>query len=135
MRNEAVVIYGDGKQVRDVLHVGDAVAAYRSVLKDINKLSGQAFNLGGGARNAVSLLIVLEEITAILGREVAVTYAERRTGDQLYFVADTNKLLDQVGWRPGIGWRDGLRDLAEWLSADLGLASPRPRRTKRRAQA
>jgi CDP-paratose 2-epimerase len=135
LRGEPVVIYGDGKQVRDVLHVTDAVSSYRSVLREIGNLSGQAFNLGGGIENAVSLLVVLEEIAAINGREVAVTDAERRTGDQAYFVADTSALADRVGWRPAIGWRAGLRDLADWLAADLGLAAPRPRRSKRSARA
>jgi CDP-paratose 2-epimerase len=131
LRDEPIVIYGDGKQVRDVLHVADAVSAYRSVLKNIDRLSGQAFNLGGGAENAVSLLAVLQEIAAITGRKVTVSYDEPRTGDQLYFVADTAKLTDRVGWRPSIGWRDGLRDLAEWLAADLGLPAPTPQRAKR----
>jgi CDP-paratose 2-epimerase len=129
LRDEPIVIYGDGKQVRDILHVADAVSAYQNVLKNIDRLSGQAFNLGGGPENAVSLLAVLQEIAAITGRKVTVSYDERRTGDQVYFVADTTKLTDRVGWRPGIGWRQGLRDLAEWLAADLGL--PAPQRAKR----
>jgi CDP-paratose 2-epimerase len=135
LRGEPIVIYGDGKQVRDVLHVADAVSAYRSVLRNIDRLSGQAFNLGGGVENAVSLLVVLEEIAAITGREITVTHAERRTGDQAYFVADTTALTDRVGWRPGIEWRTGLRDLADWLAADLGLAVPGSRPAKRSARA
>jgi CDP-paratose 2-epimerase len=135
LRGAPIAIFGDGKQVRDVLHVADAVSAYRSVLRDIDRVSGQAFNLGGGVDNAVSLLAVLREIATITGRKVAVNYGERRVGDQLYFVADTTRLSDQVGWRPGIGWREGLRDLADWLAADLGLAASRPQRAKRSVSA
>jgi CDP-paratose 2-epimerase len=71
----------------------------------------------------------------ITGHDVAVTYADRRTGDQLYFVADTASLADSVGWRPSIGWRDGLRDLAEWLASDLGLPLTATRRAKRSVHA
>jgi CDP-paratose 2-epimerase len=135
LHGEPVTIYGDGKQVRDVLHVTDAVAAYRSVLDHIDRLAGQAFNLGGGVANAVSLKAVLEEIATITGRDVQVVYAESRTGDQQYFVADTGKLAAFVGWQPNVGWREGLRDLAAWLSADLGLPVMVNRRVKRGARA
>jgi CDP-paratose 2-epimerase len=135
LRGEPITIYGDGKQVRDLLHVADAVSAYRSLMGNIDKVSGRAFNLGGGVRNAVSLRIVLEEIAAVTGRDVQVSHAEPRTGDQLYFVADTGRLETFVGWQPRVGWREGLRDLAEWIAADLGLPASRIRRPKRSAGA
>jgi CDP-paratose 2-epimerase len=115
LRDELIVIYGDGKQVRDVLHVSDAVAAYRSVLANIDKVSGQAFNLGGGPENAVSLRMVLDQIGVITGRSPEVTHEDWRAGDQAYFVADTRKLQDAVQWRVRTGWREGLGDLAAWL--------------------
>ncbi len=133
LRGEPITIYGDGKQVRDVLHVTDAVAAYRSLLANIDKVSGRAFNLGGGVDNGVSLRMVLAEIAALADRQLRIVHAERRIGDQLYFVADTERLETSTGWRPRIGWRDGLRDLAEWLAADLGLPAARTQRPKRSA--
>jgi len=135
LRDEPIVIYGDGKQVRDVLHVTDVVSAYRTVLGAVDTVAGQAFNVGGGAANAVSLRMVLEEIAALIGREVRIVHTDRRTGDQRYFVADTGRLTASLGWKPRIGWRDGLRDLAEWLSADLGLPVVKARRVKGRARA
>lgn len=117
LRGEPITIYGDGKQVRDVLHVADAVAAYRSLLEDIERVKGRAFNLGGGARNAVSLAAMLREIGRLTGRDVAVERGAMRTGDQLWFVADTRALSDSVGWSQTIGWRDGLADLARWLGS------------------
>ena len=128
LRDEPITIYGDGHQVRDILHVGDAVTAYRTVLKNIDRLTGQAFNLGGGTDNAVSLRIVLDEIATLTGRPVRISYAQQRPGDQVYFVADSGRLAAQAGWHPTIAWRDGLRDLAEWLSADLDLPAISPRR-------
>ncbi|WP_428394816.1 NAD-dependent epimerase/dehydratase family protein [Lichenicoccus sp.] len=121
LRHEAITIFGNGRQVRDILHVDDAVSAYRAVLANIDTLSGQACNLGGGPDNAVSLGSVLAEIEALLGRPVATDHAPARQGDQPYFVADTRRLRCAIGWRPRIAWRDGLRDLADWLRTDLAL--------------
>ncbi len=132
LRGEPITIFGDGKQVRDVLHVSDAVRAYRGVLAGIDRLSGQAFNLGGGPANAVSLHSVLAEISTLLGQEVPVQYEPWRSGDQPYFVADTRRLDAELGWRAEIRWQDGLQDLARWLRADQDRPKSRtpPQRTR-----
>lgn len=116
LQSEPISVYGTGRQVRDVLHVQDAVAAYRAVLDGIDGLKGQAFNLGGGPANAVSLRAVLEEIARLTGSNIALEYSDWRTGDQFFFVADTGKLHAATGWQAKIGWRDGLADLAQWLA-------------------
>ncbi|MGV3652455.1 MAG: NAD-dependent epimerase/dehydratase family protein, partial [Devosia sp.] len=116
-----ITVYGDGRQVRDVLHVADAVRAYRSVLKDIGSLSGRAFNLGGGIANAVSLRMVLAEIERLLGHAVPTRYEDWREGDQAYFVADTHRLQQATGWSAQWAWRAGLRDLCDWLMADRAM--------------
>jgi CDP-paratose 2-epimerase len=118
LRGEPVTIYGDGRQVRDILHVNDAITAYRGVLRAIGKVSGRAFNLGGGPGNAVSLRSVLDQIAVLVGRPVDCTYEPRRSGDQLYFVADTRRLTEAVSWTRNIGWREGLEDLARWISTE-----------------
>ncbi|MBB4066130.1 nucleoside-diphosphate-sugar epimerase [Gellertiella hungarica] len=115
LAGEAISIYGDGKQVRDVLHVDDAVAAYRTVLGSIERVKGEVFNLGGGPHNAVSVLGVLREIEKLTRRPLETSFGEWRAGDQFYFVADTGKLERSLGWRAQMRWRDGLRNLAEWL--------------------
>jgi CDP-paratose 2-epimerase len=118
LRGEPITIFGDGKQVRDILHVGDAVRAYRMLLDRIGTLTGRAFNLGGGPANAVSLLDLLAEIEAFLGRPVRRTHEDTRVGDQPWFVSDTRRLQEATGWSSRIGWRDGLRDLAGWLKEE-----------------
>ncbi|WP_240758949.1 NAD-dependent epimerase/dehydratase family protein [Lichenicoccus roseus] len=123
LAGEPVTLYGDGMQVRDVLHVSDAVSAYRAVMGSIDTLRGRAFNLGGGPSNAVSLVEVLDEIALLTGRRSALQREAWRTGDQPWFVADTRTLLAATGWQARVGWRDGLRDLAEWLQGD---AADRP---------
>jgi CDP-paratose 2-epimerase len=128
---EPITLYGNGKQVRDILHVSDAVAAYRAVLSDLPRLKGRAFNLGGGPRNAVSLLSVLREIERIAGRRLSPAFSDWRQGDQLYFVADTARLSEETGWAAKVDWREGLQDLASWLRANRpGLAQPEPQRIR-----
>jgi len=115
LQGEPITIYGDGKQVRDILHVDDAVAAYRAVLGQIDRVKGKAFNLGGGPTNAVSLAMVLREIARHTQKAPSVTHADWREGDQLYFVADTSRLETTLGWQARIDWRSGIKDLADWL--------------------
>ena len=122
LRGEPITLYGDGHQVRDILHVSDAIAAYRAVLGAIDAVSGRAFNLGGGPDNAVSLSQVLAEIAAMGMADTKLLREDWRTGDQLYFVADTRRLSQAVGWNARIGWREGLRDLAGWLSSEHGFS-------------
>ncbi|MBD8066115.1 NAD-dependent epimerase/dehydratase family protein [Devosia sp. PTR5] len=124
LEDKPITIYGDGKQVRDILHVRDAVAAYRGVLDNIERCSGRAFNLGGGPANAVSLLQVLGEIQRMIGDKVEISTDDWRAGDQLYFVADTKRLEDEIGWHRIMGWKDGLRDLATWLADNRDMRRP-----------
>jgi CDP-paratose 2-epimerase len=131
LRGEPVTIYGDGRQVRDILYIDDAVAAYRAVLGAIDRVSGRAFNLGGGPANAVSLRTVLDEIAALVGHSIAHGSEGWRSGDQLYFVADTRRLTEAVSWQAQIGWRQGLRDLARWIGTEL-LPGEQPRSVRGR---
>ena len=132
LKGETISIYGDGKQVRDILHVSDAVSAYRKVLAQIDRVSGQAFNLGGGPDNAISVRIALREIEELTGRTLACRYDSWRAGDQTYFVADTRRLQRHVGWQPTINWREGIRDLHDWLLENR-TAAFLPKRRRARA--
>ncbi|RUW63912.1 NAD-dependent epimerase/dehydratase family protein [Mesorhizobium sp. M7A.F.Ca.US.008.03.1.1] len=119
-----ITIYGDGRQVRDILHVSDAVAAYRAVLDRIETTKGQAFNLGGGPENALSLRRLLSEIRSLTGHELSIRHDGERTGDQPFFVADTRKIETALGWVAHVSWREGVRDLADWLQRHR--LEPRP---------
>ncbi|MER8895199.1 GDP-mannose 4,6-dehydratase [Mesorhizobium sp. M0676] len=119
-----ITIYGDGRQVRDILHVSDAVAAYRATLDRIETTKGQAFNLGGGPDNAISLRMLLSEIRSLTGRELSIRHDGERTGDQPFFVADTRKIKAMLGWKARVSWREGIRDLADWLQQHR--LQPRP---------
>lgn len=136
LKGQPITIFGDGKQVRDILHVRDAVEAYCQLRSGIDSLAGQVFNLGGGPANAVSLNRVLAEIGAILGSEPDLRFEDWRPGDQPYFVADTRALTAATGWRATLDWVDGLRDLAAWARSEFGLSqqATAPRRTSHTAE-
>ncbi|MBV8970734.1 MAG: NAD-dependent epimerase/dehydratase family protein [Sphingomonadaceae bacterium] len=121
LERQPITLYGDGCQVRDILDVSDAVAAYRAAWSRIETVGGRAFNLGGGPANAVSLRRLLGHIGALLGRPVEVDYADWRAGDQRYFVADTRAATAALGLGARVPWRDGVARLAHWLAAERGL--------------
>jgi CDP-paratose 2-epimerase len=119
LRQQPVTIYGDGKQVRDILYVDDAVAAYIALLDRLPQHAGRAFNVGGGPRNAVSLLALLEHLGRLLGRPVAFGFADWRVGDQRYYVSNTSALETVTGWRAHVGWQQGLAQLLRRFERDL----------------
>jgi CDP-paratose 2-epimerase len=112
-----ITIYGDGYQVRDVLYVDDAVAAYLHALEHIGAISGQAFNLGGGPDNTLSLRELLALIADLTGIQPETGFEPWRPGDQAWYVSDTSAFTAATGWRARIGVNEGLRRLAAWLRA------------------
>jgi CDP-paratose 2-epimerase len=118
MAGRPVTIYGDGRQVRDVLFIDDAISAYLAAWRRAGAVAGRAFNLGGGPGNAVSLLQVLDELERLLGRPVARRFAPWRPGDQRWFVADTSAAHAALGLAPPLPWREGLARLAAWAAAE-----------------
>lgn len=110
-----ITIYGDGRQVRDILWIDDLVAAMRSAMARIERTAGQVYNIGGGAANAVSVRGVIDELMRVLGEPVPVGMAEWRPGDQRVYVSDTRKAERDLEWRPRTSWRQGLARLVDWL--------------------
>jgi CDP-paratose 2-epimerase len=121
LKGEPITIYGDGRQVRDVLDVGDAVNAYTAALANIDRVQGRAFNLGGGPVNAISLLQLLDEIRAVTGSDVELRFEDWRQGDQRWYVSDTHAARSALALPTPRGWREGVARLAEWLASDRGL--------------
>jgi CDP-paratose 2-epimerase len=112
-------IFGDGRQVRDVLYVDDLVDLYVRCAETPEVVAGRALNVGGGAANALSLLELVAILERRLGRELRYEQAEPRPGDQRFFVADTTLARELLGWVPRIGVEAGLERLLEWLRANL----------------
>jgi CDP-paratose 2-epimerase len=128
LRGEKITLYGDGRQVRDILHVDDAASAYVAAWKRIDRVAGSVFNLGGGPGNAVSLRQVLAAIAELTGTQPRTEQLAWRIGDQRWYVSDTRRAADALGLRRPIAWREGLADLAEWLRTGLVDRDPMPAR-------
>ena len=120
LEGEPITLYGDGYQVRDILDVSNAVEAYLAAWRNIDRISGRAFNLGGGPANAVSLRELIAHMAALLGREIDVRFDDWRAGDQRYFVADARAAQAALGLSPAVPWRVGVARLAEWLRESRG---------------
>lgn len=110
-----ITFYGDGMQVRDVLFVEDLVDAYLLAQANMDRLSGQAFNIGGGPRNTTSLLELIDLIGELRGRRPEVQFEAWRPGDQRWYVSDTCAFEAETGWRPRTSVPDGVVRLLEWL--------------------
>ncbi|MGV3720851.1 MAG: SDR family NAD(P)-dependent oxidoreductase [Actinomycetota bacterium] len=107
--------YGDGRQVRDVLYVGDLVRAFQMAADAIDVTAGQVFNIGGGPENTTSLLELVSDLEILCGHEVPVNYAPWRPGDQRIYVSDVRKAGSTFGWTPRISRSEGVRLLVSWL--------------------
>lgn len=123
LRGKGLNIYGNGKQVRDILYIDDLVDAFLISLKNIDQLKGQAFNIGGGPKNAVSLLEILEKIKNLTGISPKLEFSEWRRGDQYYYVSDTQKFHQATGWKPKYSVDEGLNALLNWLEENRKLSS------------
>lgn len=117
----AFTISGDGKQVRDLLHVDDAVDCYLGAFENIDLVSGQAFNIGGGFENSSSLLELFEFLQGALGVSLRYSKLDWRHEDQRFFVADNAKIARAIGWRPRVSKAAGVEQTLDWLS---GAGSP-----------
>ena len=124
MNRRPLTLYGDGLQVRDVLYVDDLVDAMMLAHDAIDDISGQAFNVGGGPANTISLLELLELITELTGERPAHAIEPWRPADQRYYVSDTSKLEAAGGWAPRVRVRDGVKRLAAWLSVSTPALAP-----------
>jgi hypothetical protein len=116
-----ITIYGDGKQVRDVLFVDDLWELYDACIRNIDVVAGKAYNVGGGPENQLSLIEFLRDIEQRLGRPIERTSAATRPGDQPVFVADVRRLERELGWKPKTGVAAGVSALLEWIQANRTL--------------
>jgi CDP-paratose 2-epimerase len=110
-----ITIYGDGKQVRDMLYVGDLARAFERAVDQIDTVRGRVFNIGGGPGFTLTIWSetgpMLEQLS---GRTLDVRYGKWRPGDQKVYVSDIRKAERELGWKPEISPQEGLARLWEW---------------------
>ena len=111
LSGEALTLYGDGMQVRDVLFISDLINAFLLAKENAEALAGEAFNIGGGPHNTTSLLELLDLISELGCAQPTVQMADWRAGDQRYYVSDISKFRAATGWTPEIDVRDGVQKL------------------------
>jgi len=117
-----ITIYGDGKQVRDLLFVDDLLTAYDLAVENIDKTAGQIYNIGGGHENTLSIWKEFGPLMEKeLGRDIPVSWESWRPEDQRIFVADIRKAARDFSWKPEIGVESGTQKLFEWVRANRDL--------------
>jgi CDP-paratose 2-epimerase len=116
-----ITIYGNGRQVRDVLFIDDLIDAYQLALKRIDKAGGGIYNIGGGHRNQLSLLELLDYLRGLTGKPIKTGYGPWRPGDQPVFVCDIAKARRDFGWAPRVGVKEGVGRLHAWVKENRSL--------------
>jgi CDP-paratose 2-epimerase len=116
-----LTFYGDGMQVRDVLYVDDLLDAYDLAVERMARAKGQAFNMGGGPDNVLSILETAQYIAKRMGIALEPKFEEWRAGDQRVFIADISKAKQVLGWQPKIGAQEGVDRLVDWVVANKDL--------------
>ena len=117
-----ITIYGDGKQVRDILFIDDLLDAYDLALENMDKSAGQVFNVGGGSKNTLSIWKefgpILERLT---NNQIPIAWGDWRPGDQKVYVSDIQKASSIIGWQPKVGVEEGITRLYNWVKTNSTL--------------
>jgi len=117
-----IAIYGNGKQVRDVLFVDDLVRAFRLAVERIDVTAGQVYNIGGGPSNALAVWSEFGDLLQKLkGERVPVRYGPWRPGDQPCYVSDIRKAYQEMGWKPEVDKVTGTGRLWDWVCDNITL--------------
>lgn len=116
-----ITIYGDGHQVRDVLHVNDLARLYEMAVKNPTRVSGRIYNIGGGMHQAFSILNTVNKIETLLGRKIPYSFGSWRLGDQRVYISHIDKIKQDLGWEPKISFDKGLNTLIQWARSEEKL--------------
>lgn len=118
MLNKKVTIYGDGKQIRDVLFVEDLIRCYEAAIVNKNVAAGQVYNIGGGIDYTLSLNELVKMLALRFGREINPMFGDWRPGDQKVYVSDISKVKKDLGWSPSVNIEQGIDKMAGWIEAN-----------------
>jgi CDP-paratose 2-epimerase len=119
LTGKPITVYGDGRQVRDVLYVKDLVGAFERFY--LSTIRHAVFNIGGGPTNTLSLLKLLQLLHEITGKSPQVSFGDWRPADQKVYVSDIRKVQEKLGWKPATSPQDGVKRLANWVRENRSL--------------
>ncbi|MBM3137693.1 MAG: NAD-dependent epimerase/dehydratase family protein [Chloroflexi bacterium] len=122
LKNHPITIYGDGKQIRDLLFIDDLLDAYDLAIANISQCRGEVFNVGGGIDNSISIWKEFSKILErISGKQIHVDRKDWRPGDQKVYISDISKIRKVLAWNPKINVEDGITRLYNWAEEKKGL--------------
>lgn len=120
MEKKPITIYGDGKQVRDILFITDLLYAFDKALEHVEQTKGQAYNIGGGRKNSASILELLEILENELGiKPSKVSFGSWRLADQKVYISNTSRARRDFGWEPEVSKEEGIRRLYQWMKRGI----------------
>lgn len=115
INSEPFTVSGNGKQVRDLLHAEDMIRLYYRALENVDKVWGEAYNIGGGMKNSLSLLELFNILNEMLGIKLEYVQIPPRQSDQKIFVADITKIKKRIDWEPKVSAVEGISKMIEWV--------------------
>ncbi len=122
LKNHPITIYGDGKQIRDILFVDDLLNAYDLAISHIKKCQGEVFNIGGGIDHSISIWVEFSKmLEKISGRPIGVERNGWRPGDQKVYISNITKVKNMLGWKPEVGVEEGISRLYDWAKKNKDL--------------
>jgi CDP-paratose 2-epimerase len=122
LKNHPITIYGDGKQIRDLLFIDDLLDAYDLAVANISKTQGEVFNVGGGIENSISIWVEFSKILEnISGKQITVDRKDWRPGDQKVYISDISNIRKVLGWNPKVNVENGIARLYKWAEENKGL--------------
>jgi CDP-paratose 2-epimerase len=121
LTGRSIRVFGNGKQVRDVLYVKDLVDAFDRFVR--SNIKHEVFNMGGGPENTLSLLELLDQLRGLAGKQPKVTFRDWRPSDQRVYVSAIEKAQKMLGWKPRVSPREGVKLMVDWIQRNIGLFS------------
>lgn len=117
VKGEPITIYGDGKQVRDVLYIDDLIEAYDAFIR--SDVQHGVYNTGGGSGYTLSLLELLSMLEQHTGKTCQVSFSDWRPSDQKVYISNIEKIKQELNWTPKVSPQEGVKRLVEWVEKEM----------------